>query len=178
MLHFTWGPDCIWTSVALASHSRPPNYHLRTIQPLHKQHHHLRETWTVEKAVNARAITSMEECVGVQNSGSLQTTFARLHPGLHPMLVTDNACMTVASLPASTQSHLPTLKGHRRSHPRHLAPSKTHASSGITVHAEEAQIATDRTRLTRLGQSHLLLTTNIFNLARSHSALFVQICLH
>jgi hypothetical protein len=164
-----------------------------------KQRHHLQAAWTVERVVNARAMTSMEECVDVQNSGSLQTAFAtiaRLHSGSHLILVTDDyARLTVPSLPVSTRSHLKghyrtntplpasirshlhSVQGHRRSHPLHLAPSKTHASSGITVHAGEAAIATDRTRFTRHGQSHLLLTSDISNLARSHSALFGQICL-
>ena len=151
----------------------------------------------VEKVVNARILTSMEECVDVQNSGSLQTTFATVAPlrsGSHPILVLEEARMTVLSLSTLTQSHLGghyrtrtplsastrsqhTVQGHRRSHPRHLAPSTILASSGITVHAGEVEDATDRTRLTRHGQSHLLLTTDILNLARSHSALFGQICL-
>ena len=181
----------IWTSVALTSHIRARQNHrrLRTTQHLHnhkdlfcsrKQCDHLRAAWTAEKVVNVRAMTSMEASVDVQNSGSLQTAFAtiaRLHSGSHPIPVTDYSRLTVPSLPASTRSHLHTVQGHRRSHPRHLAPSKTHASSGITVHAGEAEVATDRMRFTRHGQSHLLLTIDIFNLARSHSALFGQICL-
>jgi hypothetical protein len=129
----------------IAVYGQPQHLHKhkhRNCFCLSKQRHHFQAAWMVESVVNVRAMISMEESVVVQNSGSLQTAFAtiaRLHSGSNMILITDDyARLTVPStstrshlkghsrtrtpLPASTRSHLHSVQGHRRSHPRHLAP--------------------------------------------------------